>query len=61
MVEWHHQLSGQELEQTLGDSEGWGSLAYCCLWGVKESVGHNLLTEETNRHCNFKANFWFHA
>ena len=26
MVEWHHQLNGQESEQALGDSEGQGSL-----------------------------------
>ena len=24
MVGWHHQLSGHEFEQTLGDSEGQG-------------------------------------
>ena len=27
MVGWHHQLNGHESEQTLGDSEGQGSLA----------------------------------
>ena len=27
MVGWHHQLNGRELEDTLGDSEGLGSLA----------------------------------
>ena len=27
MVEWHHRLNGHEFEQTLGDSEGQGSLA----------------------------------
>ena len=37
MVEWHHQLNGHEFEQTLGDSEGWGSLACCSLWGRRES------------------------
>ena len=26
MVGWHHQLNGHEFEQTLGDSEGQGSL-----------------------------------
>ena len=35
MVGWHHQLSGQEFEQTLGDSERQGSLA-CSSWGCKE-------------------------
>ena len=36
-VGWHHQLSGHMFEQTLGDSEGQGSLACCSLWGHKES------------------------
>ena len=29
MAGWHHQLNGHEFEQTLGDSEGQGSLACC--------------------------------
>ena len=29
MVVWHHRLNGHEFEQTLGDSEGQGSLACC--------------------------------
>jgi len=33
MVGWHHQLSGQKFEQTLGDSEGQGNLM-CCSPGV---------------------------
>ena len=37
MVGWHHWLNGHEFEQTLGDSEGQGSLACCCPWGRKES------------------------
>ena len=37
MVEWHHRLSVHEFEQTLGDSEGQGSLACCSPWGHKES------------------------
>ena len=37
MVGWHHQLNGHEFEQTLGDSEGQGSLACCSPWGRKES------------------------
>ena len=36
MVGWHHWLSGHEFEETLGDSEGWGSLACCSSWGHKE-------------------------
>ena len=37
MVEWHHQLNGHEFKQTLGDSEGQGSLVCCSPWGRKES------------------------
>ena len=36
MVGWHHQLTGHESEQALGDSEGQGSLACCSPWGHKE-------------------------
>ena len=37
MVGWHYQLYGHEFEQSPGESEGQGSLAYCGSWGVKES------------------------
>ena len=37
MVAWHHWLKGHEFEQTLGDSDGQGSLAHCNPWGCKES------------------------
>ena len=37
MVGWHHWLNGHELEKTLGDSWGQGSLACCSPWGCKES------------------------
>ena len=36
MVGWHHQLNGHEFEQTVGDSEGQGSLVCCSSWGHKE-------------------------
>ena len=36
MVGWHHQLNGLEFEQTLGDSEGQGSLVGCSPQGCKE-------------------------
>ena len=36
MVGGHHQLNGHEFEQTLGDSEGHGSLTCCHPWGRKE-------------------------
>ena len=37
MVGWHHQHSGHEFEQTLGDSAGQGSLACTSPWACKES------------------------
>ena len=37
IVGWHHQLDGREFHQTPGDGEGQGSLAWCSLWGHKES------------------------
>ena len=36
MAGWHHRLNGYEFEQTLGDSEGQGSLVCCSPWGRKE-------------------------
>ena len=36
-VEWHHQLSGHESEQALGDSVGQGSLECGSSWGHKVS------------------------
>ena len=38
---WHHKLNGHEFEQTLGGSQGQGSLAFCspgslACWGHKE-------------------------
>ena len=37
MIGWHHQLNGHEFEQTLGDGEGQGTLAYCSPGGCKET------------------------
>ena len=37
IVGWYHQLYGYEFEQTLGDSEGQGSLECCSPWSRKES------------------------
>ena len=48
MVGWHHQLNGHMCEQTLGDSEGQGSLESSS-WGCK-SVGHNWATEQQQQH-----------
>ena len=36
MAGWHSRLNGHEFEQTLGDSEGQGTQAYCSPWGCKE-------------------------
>ena len=44
MVGWRHRLNGHKFEQTLGDSEGQGSLACCSSWGCR--VGHDLVTEQ---------------
>ena len=37
MVEWHHQLNGDEFEQTPGVGDGQGGLACFDLWGHQES------------------------
>ena len=44
VIGWHHRLNGHELEQTLGDGEGQGSLACCGPWG-SQRVEHDLGTE----------------
>ena len=38
MVGWHHQLKGHESEQTPGNSEGQGGLAYYSPWDHNEST-----------------------
>ena len=45
MVRWHHQLNGQKSEQTLGDTEGWGSLECFSSMGPQR-IGHDLVTEQ---------------
>ena len=47
MVGWHHRLSGNEFEQTPGDSEGQGKLACCSPWGHKESDMTERLDDNT--------------
>ena len=44
MVGWHHRFNGHEFKQTLGDSEGQGSLASYSPWAGKESD----MTEQLN-------------
>ena len=36
-IGWHHWLNGHEFEQSLGDSEGQGSLVGYSPWGHKET------------------------
>ena len=38
MFRQHHQLNGQESEQTPGDSEGQGSLTRCSPWVTKSQT-----------------------
>ena len=42
-VGWHHRLNRHEFEQTLGDGEGQGSLAYHNPWVRKESDTYEQL------------------
>ena len=37
IVGWHHWCNGHEFEQTPGDGEVQGSLAFCSPWGHRES------------------------
>ena len=46
---WHQQLNGHELEQTLRDSEGQGSLVSYSLWGHKESDITEQLNDNNNK------------
>ena len=49
MVGWHLQVTGPESEQTLGDSEGQGSLACCSPWGHRESDKTEQLNNINNK------------
>ena len=44
MVRQHHWFNAHEFEQTLGDREGQGSLAYYSPWGRR--VKYNLVTKQ---------------
>ena len=48
MVGWYHWLDGHELEETLGDGEGQGSLAYFSPYGCKESDTTKRLNRNNN-------------
>ena len=49
MVGQYHRLSGHEFEQTLGDSEGQGSLVCCSPWGRRELDMSELLNNDRGR------------
>ena len=51
MVGWHHQLNRHEFEESLGDSEGQGSLVCCSPWGHKES---DMTLQLNNNKASFK-------
>ena len=55
---WRHGLNRHESEQTLGDSEGQGSLACCSPWGHKESDTmeklYNKKKGKASRHSMWK-------
>ena len=53
MVGWHHQLSGSEFEQTLGDCEVQGSLACWGPWGHEELDTAWWLNNNDNNKCRF--------
>ena len=67
MVGWYHQLNGHEFEQTLGDSEGQGSLVCLSSYGHKESNmtewlnnNSNLLSETLREICEiFSSSLYF--
>ena len=46
MVGWHYQLNGYEVQQTLGNNEGQGSLACCRPCGHKEL---DMFSDKNNR------------
>ena len=51
MVGWHHQLNRHESEQTLGDSDGQGSLVFM----GSQTAGHDLATEKQQQGMPSKA------
>ena len=53
MVGWHHQFNGYDFEQTPGESEGQGSLAYSSTWGHEESaMTEQLKQQDSHRNIN---------
>ena len=48
IIGWHHRLSEHGFEQTLGDSEGQGSLVCWSPW-ASQKVGHNWTTQQQQK------------
>ena len=53
MAGWHHQLNGHECEQTMGDTEGQGSLSSCSPWGRKKSDRTKRLNSNSSSNHTF--------
>ena len=53
MAGWHHQLNRREFKQAPGDDERQGSLAFCSLWGCKESDMTERLNNNTTNEEKF--------
>ena len=61
MIRWSHCLNGHEFEQTLGDSEGQGSLACCSPCGCKElDTTEQLNDNQKNDYNLLKAQIMLH-
>ena len=56
MVGWHHQVNGHDFEPTPGNSEGQGSLVFCCPCSHKEldttyqRLNNHKMTTKVERH-----------
>ena len=53
MAGWQHWLNGHEFEQTLGDSEGQGSLVYCSPRGRREFDMTEWLNINMEQQCQY--------
>ena len=56
MVGWHHWLNGHASEQTLGDSEGQGSLAVQSMGSQR--AGRNLRAEQQQQCASYSVRNW---
>ena len=49
MFGWHHPLNAHEFEQTLGDTEGQGSLACCSPRSCREADDSTMNNKEDEK------------